>query len=130
MGPILRPVATVTLEANAKKAKAVFYVDSGADITTIPLRIGKALNLKHEPKDILREMRGISGGGVPYLLKKIFLIFNHERIKARVAWALIDEVPMLLGRCDVFSKFDVLFQERKTRILLSQKELEAPWVSF
>jgi len=45
-GTILRPVAEVTLEYNNQRAKVAMYIDSGADITIIPLEVGKTLGFK------------------------------------------------------------------------------------
>lgn len=33
---------------------------------------------------------------------------------ARIAWALIEEVPLLLGRTDVFNLFSICFKKNKT----------------
>jgi len=119
MGVVFRPVASVLLESKSKKFEALMYIDSGADITTIPLEAGSALGFKQSSMDRILEMRGVSGGGVPYLIKSIRLGFDGLRIKVRIAWTLIEEVPFLLGRLDVFNKFDITFQERKGLILFS-----------
>jgi hypothetical protein len=49
-------------------------------------------------------------------LKEIILILNGEKLPARIAWALVEEVPLLLGRVDVFEHFQIIFDERKGRI--------------
>ena len=36
----------------------------------------------------------------------------EERLEVRIAWALVEEVPMLMGRMDIFDKFRVVFDER------------------
>lgn len=116
-GPVLRPVASVMLENGSRRLEALMYIDSGADITTIPLGAGSALGFNKNAPDPILEMRGVSGGGVPYLVKSAYLGLNGTRIKTRLAWALIEEVPFLLGRLDVFRRFDITFQERKGTIL-------------
>lgn len=62
-------------------------------------------------------MRGVSGGGVPYLIRRVGVILNGHQFPIRIAWALIEEVPFLLGRLDVFSRFSITFQERSKRIV-------------
>ena len=62
---------------------------------------------------MIREVRGISGTGIPQILKKIVLILNGERLDARICWALVEEVPLLLGRIDVFKHFQIVFNERR-----------------
>jgi len=42
---------------------------------------------------------------IPYILKEGTLVLNGKRLKIRIAWALVEEVPMLMGRMDIFDKF-------------------------
>lgn len=117
LGEILRPVADVMLESNGLKVEVSMYIDSGADITMIPFQFGKALGLKQNPSDEIFEIKGVSGGGVPYIVKRTNLILNGKKLNIRLAWALIEEVPLLLGRMDIFSKFKVIFNERQKSIV-------------
>ena len=89
------------------------YIDSGADISMIPLHFGRALGFRKEEKDAIQEIKGISGAEIPYILKEVTLVLNGERLKTRIAWALVEEVPMLMGRMDIFDKFRIIFDERK-----------------
>ncbi len=120
LGDVLRPVADILLEVNGFRVEVPMYIDSGADITVIPLRFGKALGFKQEPDEIL-EMRGIAGGGVPYVIKKVTLGIGKKRIEARIAWALIEDVPPLLGRLDIFPQFRITFDETKKIIAFEEK---------
>lgn len=113
LGSVLRPVASVVLIAKSRRLETLMYIDSGADITTIPLEAGLALGFQQNPKGRLLEMRGVSGGSVPYLIKTVSLVLNGTKMQSRIAWALIEEVPFLLGRLDVFNRFDITFQERQ-----------------
>jgi hypothetical protein len=115
-GTVLRPVADVVLEAGRRKVEAAMYIDSGADITIISLELGKALGLKQYPQDEILEIRGVSGSGVPYILKSANIYLNGKKLKIRLAWALIEEVPLLLGRMDIFDKFKILFNEHRNLI--------------
>lgn len=119
-GKILRPVADVILEANGLKVEVAMYIDSGADITMIPLRLGKALGFKQRPSDEILEIKGVSGSGVPYILKNAFLMMDNARLKIRLAWALIEEIPLLLGRMDMFPKFKITFDERNRAIIFAK----------
>lgn len=112
LGIVLRPVAEVILERDGFAVEIPMYIDSGADVSMIPFRFGRALGFKQEEEDIIQEIKGISGVGVPYILKEVTLILNSKRLKVRMAWALVEEVPMLMGRMDIFNKFQVLFDER------------------
>jgi hypothetical protein len=116
LGTVLRPVADAMLESGNCKVEAALYIDSGADITMVPLGLGKALGFKQQENDEIREIKGVSGGGVPYLLRKAFMTLDSKRLKIRLAWALIEEVPLLLGRLDIFPKFVITFDEKRTLI--------------
>jgi len=115
-GTVLRPKADVILEVDNVTVEVALYIDSGADITMISLELGKALGLKQHPDDEILEIKGVSGGGVPYILKKATLIINGKRLNIRLAWAFIEEVPLLLGRMDIFSKFKITFDEKQELI--------------
>jgi len=115
-GAILRPVADVILEVADRKVEAAMYIDSGADITMISLELGKALGFKQSPDEQILEIRGVSGAGVPYMLKSANIFLNGKKLKIRLAWALVEEVPLLLGRTDIFNKFKILFNERRSLI--------------
>jgi hypothetical protein len=116
-GATLRPVAEVLLKSGREKIETAMYIDSGADITMVSLELGKALGFKQLPKDEILEIKGVSGGGVPYILKKANLVINGETLPIRLAWALIEEVPLLLGRLDIFPKFKIIFDERNELII-------------
>jgi hypothetical protein len=112
LGKVLRPVADVVLEKDEFRVEVPMYIDSGADVSVILFRFGKALGFKQEEKDIIRELKGISGAGIPYILREITLILNGESLKVRIAWALVEKVPILMGRLDIFGKFHIIFGKR------------------
>ena len=107
------------LKANSITVEAAMYIDSGADITLIPLGLGKALGFRQNPEDEIFEIKGVSGAGVPYILKKAILILNEKELPIRLAWMLIEEVPLLLGRLDIFPEFKIIFDEKKKIITFS-----------
>ncbi len=112
-GTVLRPVAKVILEYKNQIAEVAMYIDSGADITMVSLEVGKALGFKQDPEDEIVEIKGVSGSGVPYILKNASIILNGKKLPIRLAWALIEEVPLLLGRMDIFPNFKIVFEEKR-----------------
>ena len=120
LGKILRPMADIILESNGQKVEAFMCIDSGADITMIPLRFGRALGFRQNPSDKILEIKGVSGSGVPYVLRNVNLFLNNDKkLKIRLAWALIEEVPLLLGRMDIFPKFKIIFDEKRESIIFA-----------
>lgn len=116
LGTIYRPVATVILQHKELLIELPLYIDSGADLSMIPFRFGKALSLEQTPNDRLRKIKGITGPSVPYVVKRLNFIFKGRKIAARVAWSMIEEVPLLLGRMDVFNRFRITFDEKNKTI--------------
>ncbi|MCK5561375.1 MAG: hypothetical protein KAJ51_12300 [Thermoplasmata archaeon] len=112
LGTVIRPVAEVVLEKDDFKVAMPMYIDSGADISMIPLHFGRALGFKQEDDDIIQEIKGVSGAGIPYIIKNVNLIIDNKELEIRIAWALVEEVPMLMGRMDIFNKFRIIFDEK------------------
>ncbi len=116
IGPILRPVARVVLINEDIEFPEHVYVDSGADVSLIPRSVGEALGFKIEKTDKISEIKGIGERGVPIIIKKIKIKISEKIIDARIAWALIEEVPLLLGRTDVFNLFNICFKKNKKTV--------------
>ncbi|MDI6592085.1 MAG: hypothetical protein QME61_04135 [Patescibacteria group bacterium] len=114
-GPIFRPVARLILINNKTKLPQIFYVDSGADITLIPKSVGEILGFKVKKDEQIAEIKGVGERGIPIVIKKAILQINEIKIKTKIAWSLIEEVPLLLGREDFFKFFEITFvKNRKT----------------
>lgn len=41
-------------------------------------------------------------------------------ITTKVAWALIEDIPPLLGRQDIFDKFHIIFKQDKEQIIFEE----------
>lgn len=113
---ILRPVANLILQNRNWATGLSMYIDSGADISAIPLNTGKLLGLDKTNANI-KKMRGLGGPDVEYIEKTITFVFNEkEEIDAPVAWVLIEGTPALLGRKGIFNKFKIIFDEKEEKI--------------
>ncbi|MBC8183533.1 hypothetical protein H8E88_20765 [candidate division KSB1 bacterium] len=117
---IYRPVAKIYLfrEENEWIAE-YFYVDSGADYTLIPYRMGRFLGfeqLAHEVKEI-----GGIGGVIGVKFLKIPIKIDNFQFDCTIAWAQIERVPLLLGRKDVFDNFDIIFQQRDLKTIFKKQ---------
>ena len=120
LGVIFRPFAKVILQKDSISVEVSMLIDSGADISMIPFSFGKALGFKQKETDIISEVQGISGAGVPYIVKKVNFILNKKPLNVRIAWALVEEVPILMGRLDIFDKFKIIFDQRKSWIVFEE----------
>lgn len=109
---IKRPVADVFLQsAQGKWIEFHPYIDSGADITLIPLSLGKLLDLSMDSHKI-EQIGGIKGS-VPVVYTSLNSRIGSYEININIGWCLIEDVPPLLGRADIFDFFDVHFRQEK-----------------
>ncbi len=112
-GTILRPVARVILNDNYPH---LVYVDSGADVTLLPRSVGELIGLRKEKGEKFSRVSGVGKSAVEVLIRRVTMTVGGSRFPARVAWSMVEDVPLLLGRLDVFPRFSILFQERKGRV--------------
>jgi hypothetical protein len=109
-GSISRPVARVVVVHRRRRIPQLFYVDSGADITLIPKSVGDLLGLKLTSPREIREIKGIGERGVPIVIRRLQFQVGSKVFPVRVAWCLLEEVPLLLGRLDCFRFFSLTFR--------------------
>ncbi len=69
-GTVLRPVAVVKLKQADRVVPVEMYVDSGADVTVIPRRLGEFLGFVIEQGEI-SEICGIGDAVVPITVKNV-----------------------------------------------------------
>ncbi len=115
-GSIYRPIAKIVLINKKIQIPEIFYVDSGADVTLIPYSVGELLLLNNPSSSETINIKGIGKKGVPIVIREIRMMFNDLTIKARVGWCLLEDVPMLLGREDVFKYFNIIFSKNMRSI--------------
>jgi hypothetical protein len=113
LGTIYRPVAEVGFkDKDGNLLVSFMYIDSGADITLIPRALGESLGLQFDEKEI-EEIKGVGAATVPIIIRKMWLKLGKHEFEARIAWALEENVPPLLGRLDIFNRFEVRFKEKE-----------------
>lgn len=118
---IIRPVAEVYLKSLSNSwFKFYPYIDSGADVTMIPLSLGRLLGLEIEEKRI--EQIGGIRGNVPVIYIKNQMRIGEEEFSTYIAWSLTEDVPPLLGRTDVFDTFRVTFEQYKRIIIFEGQD--------
>lgn len=115
-----RPVARVFFQTKNKLwVQFDPYIDSGADITLIPYGLGKILGLELE-KDKIEQIGGIKGA-IPVIYAQQKIRIGEVEFLAKIGWALIEDVPPLLGRADIFDRFNVTFKQKDDTILFEER---------
>jgi len=115
---VLRPVADVWLRKGKSWIEFHPYIDSGADVTLLPLSLGELLGFKVEGEKI-EEIGGIRGA-VPVIYKRWEIKIGDRVLPILIAWALLEDVPPLLGRADVFDFFEITFQQKEEKIIFKE----------
>ncbi|HLG31292.1 MAG TPA: hypothetical protein VI387_13870 [Candidatus Brocadiales bacterium] len=115
---IFRPVAKVRLlRAGSEWIAEYFYVDSGADYTLIPYRMGRFLGFDRIASEV-KEIGGI-GGVIGVRFAVVPMKIEEHQFDCTIAWAQIERVPFLLGRESVFEYFDIAFQQRMKKTIFT-----------
>lgn len=113
---VKRPVADVFLKSKIGGWIEFHpYIDSGADITLIPLSLGKLIGLSKNQRKV-EHIGGIKGS-VPVIYHQVRIKIGGIEMKIKIAWTLIEEVPPLLGRKDIFDKFHITFKQDLEEII-------------
>lgn len=88
-------------------------VDTGADYTLLPRSIGEFLGFRRKADERLYRAGGVGGGTIRVVMRRVMMRLGRHEFSADVGWSDSDEVPLLLGRSDVFDLFDVHFLQRE-----------------
>ena len=119
LGTVYRPVGEVFFITD-KEILEFPYIDSGADITLVPKSLGELLGFKADENKI-KEIHGVGGESIPVILEDIRIRIGRHEFPVKIAWALIEHVPPLLGRFGIFDKFKIIFNEDNKTITFEWK---------
>ncbi len=119
-GKIKRPIADAYLRTK-KDSWIEFhpYIDSGADVTMIPLSLGKLVGFEIDESK-MQQIGGIRGS-VPVIHTETLIRIGDKKFPIHIAWSLIEDTPALLGRMDVFDVFKVTFEQYKGIIVFEER---------
>lgn len=118
-GNIFRPIASVKFKSKENTwIKLRLYIDSGADITIIPLSFGRLLGLELKKEDI-KQLTGVGGTSIPVVITEVEIKINDIVFPIDIAWALEEDIPPLLGRTSVFDKFTITFDQTNKIIIFN-----------
>ncbi|MCH8317632.1 MAG: retropepsin-like domain-containing protein, partial [Bacteroidetes bacterium] len=109
------PVELISLNDKIIKQKAI--IDSGADMTCIPYKIGLKLGFLRSQQESTIIVIGI-GGEVEILQRDITLKIDGHQMNVPAAWIQDEKVEMelLIGRLKVFDYFDITFKQADKKI--------------
>ena len=98
-----------------------FILDSGADCTVVPHFVSH-LTGNQLPPTPDAHMIGIAGVSMPCYKGNLSLKIGAEKFNVRCLFTESDKAPILIGRIDFFSRFQVLFDGNSCNIVLTKRE--------
>lgn len=113
-GLLVDPRVTLPVETPQGMIRIKFLVDSGADVTTLPLRPYAKLFAVSRDSKARVTIGGVEGRGVAGYPHLVTLWIGQRRLSVRTYFieSLIDP---LLGRLDLWRFFSIQFDNRKNR---------------
>jgi hypothetical protein len=96
-----------------------FILDTGADFTMLPHHMADiiGIDLKRCPQSV---SYGIEGGGIKIFMGHIQIKISHVELKIRCLFSERETTPYLLGRADLFSVFNIAFDNKRRKIRFSK----------
>ena len=117
-----RPIIPVKLSYKHNLVEAWALIDSGADMSFLPLHIGEELGLSWERS--LQEFQLLSlAGSSPAKAVAVDLQLGHwPKLKMAFAWSAVNETAMILGQKNFFQEVDICFSRSDGYVRLELAE--------
>ena len=96
-----------------------FALDTGADFTMLPNHMVKVSNVDLSTCPQSRSY-GIEGDGVKVYASQIQIKIGQVELKVRCLFSERETTPYIPGRADVFSRFNIVFDNRNKKIKLTE----------
>lgn len=125
LGKLFYPVVKLELKTVSGWQEFEFLVDTGADITTVPLHLLPVLGVDKN-KLSTTKIFGVGGLSVktwnvkiPLRINKIEFLVNISAVETKE-----DSMPLLLGRKDIFEqRFNLLLDSKRKFTVISENTL-------
>ena len=116
-GRIINPLTCIKVKASWGWQPLWFLLDSGADTTMLTVPLAKSLGLDF---DITKKTQlfGIGEKSVNAYPSKVTLQLKGLDLDVRCYFIDAKESTLLLGRLDIFDKFNILFNTQKRQMIL------------
>jgi len=106
---LLRPMLAIHLSADERSITTNGLLDTGADVSVLPFRLGTELGAVWENQRIIG---GLSGNLANYQARGLVLdasVANFAPVRLAFAWIRAEDAPLILGQINFFAEFDVCF---------------------
>lgn len=117
-GIIADPRIDLQIKTVAGFATTIFLLDSGADVTTLPInRFAKSLRFAPSPKTRIT-IGGVEGKGIGAFPYTLSAKLGNKEFKLR-CYLIESSVDPLLGRLDFWTRFSIVFDNKKQQTIIS-----------
>ena len=107
-GTIPTPLLTISVLTKFGYQSYQFLFDTGADFTMLPRYMAEDIGVN--TKTLLQTRSyGIEDRGINVFIGKIKVKFASEELTVRCLFSEKDTTPFLLGRIDIFTHFNIAF---------------------
>jgi len=117
-GKVFNPYIPVPVKARWGWQNLWFLVDSGADTTMLTLSLANQLGLNID-KNKKSKLFGIGEKSVTAYPGKIELKFGDSFVIVRCYFIDSEDSTLLLGRLDVFDKFNIFFYSTNQKVVFN-----------
>lgn len=118
-GVLYRPIIPVFLKVGKGRERFRFILDSGAEFTMVPRWVSRRVGIDVDEFSRLT-VEGIEGHGLTGVLAPMPIQIASDKLIVRCFFADKDNSPFLLGRADLFDRFNILFDARKKKVVLTR----------
>lgn len=116
-GEIIDPRITLEVKTSLGFLAIKFLVDSGADVTTLPLiPYGEIFNFQKKPKEKVK-IGGIEGKGVNAYPFSLLIRLANYKFHLR-SYFIESKIDPLLGRLDFWDLFSICFDNKSLKTLI------------
>lgn len=115
-GKILDPLIVLPMKTKLGWYPTMFLLDSGADTTMLPFQMAKELGLYYN-FSLKTQFIGIGKDRVTAYFGKIIVKIADLELTLRCYFANTKDAILLLGRLDLFDKFNITFKSSQKNII-------------
>lgn len=115
-GQIFNPFIYIPVKTKTNWQCLWFLVDSGADVTMLTLSLARKLGLNYDSKRKTK-LYGIGKKSVDAYPGKIIIKLGQFKIAVRTYFIDAEDSTLLLGRLDMFERFNITFNTRNRKVV-------------
>mgnify|MGYP001562700439 CR=1 FL=1 len=119
LGFVPDPKVTILVLTKYGYEPFTFLLDTGADCTMAPASLAEDIGIDLQTCPTVRSC-GIEGQGMIAYVSKIKVMIGSHELEIKCLFSEKETTPYILGRMDIFSHFNITFDNANKVIMLSK----------